>query len=64
MTEFDSLYPESSWIEVVECFREGTEFLAKYLNGYGVTKRMSPDQLAAMKRQLTHPSSGQLPASR
>src|SRR5438552_3292418 len=32
VTEFDSLYPESSWIEVVECFREGTEFLAKYLN--------------------------------
>lgn len=55
IAEFDKLYPESSWFEIVDCFREGTEFLIKYLNGYGVTKHLSPDQLAAMKGQQTFP---------
>lgn len=42
-------FPEESWIEVLECFREATEILAKYLHGYRVTKSMSPEQLAAAK---------------
>jgi hypothetical protein len=42
-------FPEASWIEVLECFRESTEILAKYLHGYRVTKSMSPEQLEAAR---------------
>lgn len=45
----DLNFPEVSWIEVLECFRETTEILAKYLHGYRVTKSMSPEQLAAAR---------------
>jgi hypothetical protein len=45
-TAEDLNFPEASWIEVLECFREATEILEKYLRGYRVTKSMSPEQLA------------------
>ena len=45
----DTGFAEFSWIEVLECFRETTSFLAKYLHGYRVTKDMSPEQLAAAR---------------
>lgn len=43
----DAKFPEFSWLEVLDCFRETTELLAKYLHGYRLTKNMSPEQLAA-----------------
>lgn len=49
VTAEDLNFPEASWIEVLECFREATEILAKYLHGYRVTKSMSPEQLAAAR---------------
>jgi hypothetical protein len=49
VTAEDLNFPDSSWVEVLECFRETTEILAKYLQGYKVTKSMSPEQLAGAK---------------
>jgi len=40
ITDFDYSYPTESWVELVSCFREGTEFLANYLRSYG-TSRLS-----------------------
>jgi hypothetical protein len=45
----DTKFPEFSWVEVLECFRETTELLAKYLHGYRITKNMSPEQLAGAR---------------
>jgi hypothetical protein len=45
----DAKFPEFSWLEVLDCFRETTELLAKYLHGYRLTKNMSPEQLAAAR---------------
>jgi hypothetical protein len=46
VTAEDLKFPEFSWLEVLECFRETTSILARYLHGYGITKRMSPQELA------------------
>lgn len=45
LTAEDLNFPDTSWLEVLECFRETTEILAKYLQGYRATKSMSPEQL-------------------
>ena len=45
----DTKFPAFSWIEVLECFRETTELLARHLHGYRITKNMSPEQLAAAR---------------
>lgn len=42
-TDFD--FPESSWLEVIGCFRESSAILAKFLHGYAITKRLAPEQL-------------------
>lgn len=47
VTAEDLNFPEATWIEGLECFRETTQILAKYLHGYRVTKSMSPEQMAA-----------------
>ena len=51
VTAEDLNVPDASWIEVLECFREATEMLAKYLHGYLVTKSMLPEQLKAVRRE-------------
>lgn len=51
VTAEDLNFPEASWVEVLECFRETTEILSKYLHGYRATKSMSPEQLAAARRE-------------
>lgn len=45
VTTEDLNFPEASWMEVLECFREATAIFAKYLHGYRVTKNMSPEKL-------------------
>jgi hypothetical protein len=45
----DDKFPDSSWIEILECTREANGMLAKYVYGYAVTKRLSPEQLEALK---------------
>lgn len=47
ISPMDTRFPEFSWVEVLECFRETTELLARYLHGYRITKNMSPEQLRA-----------------
>lgn len=54
VTAEDLNFPEASWIEVLECFREATGILAKYLDGYRVTKSMSPEQLEAARSEGLH----------
>ncbi|MFO6419114.1 hypothetical protein ACLBKS_02800 [Hylemonella sp. W303a] len=50
ISETDLRFPEFSWIEVLECFREATAMLAHYLDGYRQTKSMTPEELAAGRR--------------
>jgi hypothetical protein len=50
ITEADLNFPESSWTEILECFREATAMLAKYLHGYVQTKNLSTDQLEEARR--------------
>ncbi|HVS27396.1 MAG TPA: hypothetical protein VHE58_08905 [Burkholderiales bacterium] len=64
VSDTDLKFPEFSWVEILECFREATAILAKFLHGYVLTKQLSPAELEAARRQLTLPSSGQPPASR
>ena len=47
VTAEDLKFPDASWIEVLECFRAATAILVRYLDGYRVTKRMSPEDLEA-----------------
>lgn len=49
MTDTDLKFTEASWVEVLECFRDATEMLAKYLHGYMLTKQMSPADLDAAR---------------
>lgn len=49
-TDFD--FPESSWLEVIDCFRESSSILVKFLDGYAITKRLTPAQLAKGRGQV------------
>jgi len=42
----DYKFSEFSWAEILDCTREATGMLAKYLDGYIITKGLSPEQLA------------------
>lgn len=45
----DYKFSEFSWVEILECTREATEMLTKYLDGYSFTKGLSPEQLAEFR---------------
>lgn len=45
ISETDLNFPDSSWLEVIECFRESSAMLVKFLDGYAVTKLLTPEQL-------------------
>jgi len=49
VSETDLKFPELSWVEILECFREATAMLAKFLHGYAITKQLSPSELEAAK---------------
>ncbi len=38
ISEYDTNYPEFSWVEVVECFNETSSIFLKYLHGWVYTK--------------------------
>jgi hypothetical protein len=46
ISDADTDFPESSWLELIDCFREGTAMLARFLDGYAITKRLTCEQLA------------------
>lgn len=45
ISEADTDFPQSSWLEVIDCFREGTAMLVKFLEGYAISKRLTRQQL-------------------
>jgi hypothetical protein len=45
VADMDLKFPEFSWVEVLDCFREATSILARYLRGYAATKKLSPAEL-------------------
>lgn len=49
ISEFDTRYPEFSWVEVVECFNEISDIFLKYLNGWIFTKA-NPEFVASLKQ--------------
>ena len=50
LSDTDLRFPEFSWIEVCECFREATKILVNYLASWAQTKAMTPEQLDALRR--------------
>ena len=49
ISDQDLKFPEFSWVEVLECFRESTSILGNFLQGWGATKKMSEEQLSALR---------------
>jgi hypothetical protein len=49
VSDQDLKFPEFSWIEVLECFREASSILGTFLGGWGATKNLSDAQLAALR---------------
>ena len=48
----DLNFPESSWVEVLECFREATSILRTFLEAWGDTKNLSDAQLEALRSSV------------
>jgi len=57
ISELDLRFPEFSWVEILECFRETTSMLRNYLDGYQLTKNMTSEELAAGRPDAA-PSNG------
>lgn len=55
ISEYDFDYPESSWQEVLECFREITGILIVHLAGYSIVKGMSPAEIKAAQTVRAKP---------
>ena len=49
VSDHDLKFPEFSWIEVLECFREATSILGTFLQGWGASKKLSDAQLEALR---------------
>jgi hypothetical protein len=49
ISDQDLKFPEFSWVEILECFREATSILGTFLQGWGATKKMSDAQLSALR---------------
>lgn len=49
ISDQDLKFPEFSWVEVLECFREATSILGTFLQGWGATKKLSDAQLSALR---------------
>ena len=50
VSDVDTRFPEASWIEIIDCFREANAILGRHLEGYAMTKRMTPEQLQKLKK--------------
>lgn len=48
VSDRDLEFPELSWIEVLECFREATSILERLLRGWAATKKLSHAELKAL----------------
>jgi hypothetical protein len=45
VSDEDRKFPEFSWLEVLECFREATSILDTFLQGWGATKKLSDAEI-------------------
>ena len=45
----DLKVPEFSWVEILDCFREATSILSRYIQGYAHTKKLTSDELDALR---------------
>ena len=52
ISEYDTKYPDFSWIEAVECFNEISDIFLTYLNGWIITKE-NPEMVASLKHTVT-----------
>lgn len=52
ISETDLDFPQSSWLEVIDCFRASSAMLVKFLDGYAMTKRLTRQQLEEGRRQV------------
>lgn len=50
VSDQDLKFPEFSWVEILECFREATSILGMFLQGWGATKKLSDAQLQTLRR--------------
>jgi len=49
ISDQDLKFPEFSWVEALECFREASSILEFFLQGWGATKKMSDEQLSSLR---------------
>jgi hypothetical protein len=49
VSDQDLKFPESSWTEILNCFREASSILGTHLQGWGATKKLSDPQLKALR---------------
>ena len=49
VSDTDLKFPESSWTEALECFREATSILETSLQDWGATKKLSKKQLEELR---------------
>lgn len=49
VSDQDLTFPEFSWIEILECFREATSILGAFLRGWSAAKNLSDAQLEALR---------------
>jgi hypothetical protein len=52
MSASDSKFPEFSWVEILDCFREATSILSRYIQGYAHTKKLTSDELEALRGRI------------
>jgi hypothetical protein len=50
-TDFD--FPESSWLELIDCFQETSAILLKFLHGYSTTKRLTQEELEEGRKRAS-----------
>jgi hypothetical protein len=51
ISERDTKFPEFSWLEMIECFKEATKIFVEYLEGWILTKA-NPEIVSKMKEKL------------
>jgi hypothetical protein len=49
VSDRDLKFPEFSWVEILESFREATSILEIFLQGWGATKKLSDAQLEGLR---------------
>lgn len=51
LSKLDMKFPEESWLEMIECFKETTSIFVKYLEGWIYTKA-NPEKVSELREKL------------